>query len=67
MFNECANQFVERLRPLADGRTELLLRDEIAMETLNVIAKVAIEVEFSVLMIVLCLCVGVCPCMHACD
>ena len=39
-FNECADVFVERLRAVADGKTEVLIKDEFGAVTLDVIGKV---------------------------
>ena len=39
-FNECVDQFLERLRPLADGKTQVPMKEEFSTLTLNVISKV---------------------------
>jgi len=39
-FNECVDRFLERLRPLADGKTEVPMMEEFATLTLDVICKV---------------------------
>lgn len=39
-FNECVDQFLERLRPLADGRTQVPMKEELATLTLSIISKV---------------------------
>ena len=41
-FNECVDRFLERLRPLADGKTEVPMMEEFATLTLDVICKVCI-------------------------
>jgi len=39
-FNECADKLIERLRPLADGKTTVPMKDHLAEVTLDVISKV---------------------------
>ena len=39
-FNECADKFIEGLRPLADGKTMVSMKEHIAEVTLDVISKV---------------------------
>ena len=39
-FNECVDQFLERLRPLADGETQVPMKEEFAILTLSIISKV---------------------------
>ena len=40
IFNECVDQFLERLRPLADGKTQVPMKEEFAAVTMDVICKV---------------------------
>ena len=39
-FNECGDAFLERLRPLADGKTEVSMNEALHETTLDVISKV---------------------------
>ena len=39
-FNECGDAFLERLRPLADGKTEVSMKEALHETTLGVISKV---------------------------
>ena len=43
-FNECVDQFLERLRPLADGKTQVPMKDEFATLTLSIISKVCMYI-----------------------
>ena len=45
-FNECVDMFLERLRPLADGKTEVPMKEEFASLTLNIISKVGGCISF---------------------
>ena len=40
IFNECVDQFLERLRPLADGKTQVPMKEEFAAVTMDIICKV---------------------------
>ena len=40
MFNECVNTFLERLKPLADGKTEVPMKEAFHNMALDVISKV---------------------------
>ena len=40
MFNECVNTFLERLKPLADGKTEVSMKEAFHDVSLDVISKV---------------------------
>lgn len=42
-FNECVDQFLARLRPLADGKTQVSMSDHFANLALEVIGKVYIQ------------------------
>ena len=50
-FNECVDQFLERLRPLADGKTEVPMMEEFGTLTLDILSKVCVCVLIYVLMI----------------
>jgi len=39
-FNECVDRFLARLRPLADGKTQVPMKIEFTDLTLDVISKV---------------------------
>ena len=39
-FNECANAFLEKLRPLADGKTKVSMKEAFHEVALDVISKV---------------------------
>ena len=39
-FNECVDTFVEKLRPLADGKTEVPMKEAFHEAALDVISKV---------------------------
>ena len=39
-FNECADKFLEGLRPLADGKTTVPMKEHLAEVTQDVISKV---------------------------
>jgi len=39
-FSECADKIIERLRPLADGKTTVPMKEHLAEVTLDVISKV---------------------------
>ena len=40
IFNECVDTFLERLRPHADGKTEVSMKEAFHKATLDVISKV---------------------------
>ena len=40
MFNECANTLLERLRPVADGKTEVSMKEAFHEMALDAISKV---------------------------
>ena len=40
VFNECVDAFLERLRPHADGKTEVSMKEAFHEATLDVISKV---------------------------
>ena len=40
MFNECVDTFLERLRPHADGKTEVSMKEAFHEATLDAISKV---------------------------
>ena len=42
MFNECVNIFLEKLRPLADGKTEVSMKEAFHDVTLDAISKVCL-------------------------
>lgn len=42
-FNECVDQFLERLRPLADCRTQVSMIQQFSELTLDVISKVQLS------------------------
>ena len=44
-FNECADKFLEGLRPLADGKTTVPMKAHLAEVTLDVISKVGYELQ----------------------
>ena len=44
-FNECVDWFLERLKPLADGKTQVPMGEEFANLTLNIISRVCIAVS----------------------
>jgi len=46
-FNECADRFIGRLRPLADGKTTVPMKEHLAEVTLDVISKVGYELLHS--------------------
>jgi len=48
-FNECADKFIERLRPLADGKTTVPMKEHLAEVTLDVISKVTYKIRYSIL------------------
>ncbi|KAL5473735.1 hypothetical protein EMCRGX_G028269 [Ephydatia muelleri] len=43
-FNECGDAFLERLRSLADGKTEVSMKEALHETTLDVISKVIQEI-----------------------
>ncbi|KAL5473747.1 hypothetical protein EMCRGX_G028291 [Ephydatia muelleri] len=47
VFNECVDTFLERLRPHADGKTEVSMKEAFHEATLDVISKVAFSSDFS--------------------
>ncbi|KAL5473738.1 hypothetical protein EMCRGX_G028273 [Ephydatia muelleri] len=47
VFNECVDTFLERLRPHADGKTEVSMKEAFQEATLDVISKVAFSSDFS--------------------
>ncbi|KAL5473710.1 hypothetical protein EMCRGX_G028238 [Ephydatia muelleri] len=47
IFNECVDTFLERLRPHADGKTEVSMKEAFHKATLDVISKVAFSSDFS--------------------
>eukprot|EP00731_Ephydatia_muelleri_P028814 Em0020g458a len=47
IFNECVDAFLEGLRPLADGKTEVPMKEALHEATLDVISKVAFSSDFS--------------------
>ena len=49
-FNECADKFIEGLRPLADGKTTVPMKEHLAEVTLDVISKVGYELVNSYLL-----------------
>ena len=46
-FNECADKFIQGLRPLADGKTTVPMKEHLAEVTLDVISKVGYELLHS--------------------
>ena len=40
LFNECVNTFIEKLRPLADGKTDVPMKEMFHETALDVISKV---------------------------
>jgi len=47
-FNECADKFIEGLRPLADGKTIVPMKEHLAQVTADGISKVGYELSHSV-------------------
>ena len=47
-FNECADKFIEGLRPLADGETTVPMKEHLAEVTLDVIGKVGCELHMCI-------------------
>ena len=41
-FNKCVDQFLEKLKPLADGKTQVPMVEEFATLTLDIICKVCV-------------------------
>lgn len=39
-YNSSAQEFISHLRPLADGKTEILMSDELSKVSLDIIVKV---------------------------
>ena len=50
VFNECVDQFLERLRPLADGKTQVSMKEQFDILTLDVISKVLLSAWTSTIM-----------------
>ena len=48
VFNECVDQFLKKLRPLADGQTQVPMKDEFSSLTLHIISKVWELIKMSV-------------------
>ena len=46
-FNECVDQFLDKLKGAADGKTEVPMSTEFGMVTLNIIGKVVDLIEYS--------------------
>ncbi|XP_064405692.1 cholesterol 24-hydroxylase-like [Halichondria panicea] len=46
-FNECTDKLLEGIRPLADGKTTVPMKQHLSEVTLNVISKVAFGSDFS--------------------
>ncbi|KAL5473718.1 hypothetical protein EMCRGX_G028252 [Ephydatia muelleri] len=46
-FNECGDTFLERLRPHADGKTEVSMKEAFHEATLDVISKAAFSSDFN--------------------
>ncbi|XP_064405688.1 cholesterol 24-hydroxylase-like isoform X2 [Halichondria panicea] len=46
-FNECTDKLLEGIRPLADGKTTIPMKQHLSEVTLNVISKVAFGSDFS--------------------
>jgi len=46
-FNECADKLIERLRPLADGKTTVPMKEHLAEVTLDVISKVGYTLQYN--------------------
>ena len=44
-FNECVDQFLDKLQSVADGETQVFMRKEFVATTLNVIGKVYREIH----------------------
>ena len=44
-FNECADKFIEGLRPLADGKTMVPIKEHLAKVTQDAIGKVGYELH----------------------
>ena len=44
-FNECADKFIERLRPLADGKTIVPMKEHLAQVTEDAISKVCLQYQ----------------------
>ena len=47
IFNECVDQFLERLRPLADGETQVPMKEEFAAVTMDIICKVYLHTWYT--------------------